>query len=68
MDPTWGRFLGNRELYFAAMTPDHIILTRGRNLDYLNGYHYYAYQYWWDSEATTIRSEEIWSILLAKGQ
>jgi len=63
MDPTFGRFPVDREKYFAHMTPDHIIVTTGRNLSNLMGYHYYAYRFWWDAEPTNITSEETWSIL-----
>jgi hypothetical protein len=63
IDPTWGRFPDRREEYFAHMTPDHIIITTGRNLSMLMGYHYYAYRYWWDAEPTNISSVETWSIL-----
>jgi len=66
VDPTWGRFPHQRERYFAAMTPDHIIVTRGRTLIMLNGYHYYAYRYWWDGDETSISSSETWSILEEK--
>lgn len=64
VDATWGRFSNQRDLYFAAMSPDHIVVTRGRNLDMLGGYHYYYYRYFWDNEPTTISSNERWSILL----
>lgn len=63
VDPTWGRFRNKRSQYFAALTPDHIIVTRGRNLDSLNGYHYYYYRYWWDEVSTEISANETWSIL-----
>ncbi len=45
MDPTWGRKSENRETYFAGTTPDHIIVTTGRNLEALNGFHYWTYSY-----------------------
>ncbi len=63
VDATWGRFPNRRNLYFAAITPDHIIVTRGRNLETLAGYHYYYYQYWWEYSITNISSTETWSIL-----
>ncbi|MCJ7625085.1 MAG: hypothetical protein MUO76_16415 [Anaerolineaceae bacterium] len=63
VDPTWGRYANNREEYFSKMTPDHILITRGRNLDTLLDYHFYAYRYWWDGDSTTVSSEEEWSIL-----
>jgi transglutaminase-like putative cysteine protease len=63
VDATWGRFRNQRELYFAAMTPDHIIVTRGRTLQQLGGYHYFYYRYYWDDDPTNVTSNEIWSIL-----
>ncbi len=63
VDATWGRFPNRRNQYFAAITPDHIIVTRGRYLETLDGYHYYYYQYWWDYVVTHISSTESWSIL-----
>jgi transglutaminase-like putative cysteine protease len=63
MDPTFGRFPTDREEYFAHMTPDHIIVTTGRNLSTLMGYHYYAYRFWWDADPTNITTRETWSIL-----
>jgi len=42
VDPTYGRFGEN---YFCSSDNKHIILTRGRNLDLLGGYHYYYYTY-----------------------
>jgi transglutaminase-like putative cysteine protease len=60
VDPTWGRFEDKRDSYFAAMTPDHIIITIGRNLSQLNGYHFYYYRYWWENGTTEIVSDEGW--------
>jgi transglutaminase-like putative cysteine protease len=62
-DPTFGRSLDNRDKYFASIPADHIIVTRGRNLDALLGYHYYAYQFWWDESETNVSNDEEWSIL-----
>ena len=63
MDPTWGKSSHDRETYFAGITSDHIIVTQGRNPSILNGYHYYSLHYWWETAATSINSEETWSIL-----
>ena len=63
MDPTWGRVPGKTERYFGAMSADHIVVTQGRNLDTLNGYHYWAYYYWWDSGQPKLDARENWSIL-----
>ncbi|MFN2177148.1 MAG: transglutaminase domain-containing protein [Anaerolineales bacterium] len=45
MDPTWGRKPDQRETYFAGTTPDHIIVTTGRNLEALNYFHYWTYKF-----------------------
>lgn len=44
-DPTWGRYPSNRDKYFANIPADHAILTRGRNLEILNNYYFYYYEY-----------------------
>lgn len=62
IDPTWGRFPGERKAYFAALSDDHIWITQGRNPSFLGGYHYYYYQYWWDGLPTQVASEEEWSV------
>ncbi len=31
IDPTWGRFPETKDDYFAKLTPDHIVLTRGNS-------------------------------------
>jgi transglutaminase-like putative cysteine protease len=63
VDPTFGRDPSSRNQYFASLPADHIIITQGRNLDQLMGYHYYAYQFWWNGESTNVSNEEEWSIL-----
>lgn len=63
VDPTWGQQLEGDKKYFAAMTPDHIILTRGQYLSMLEGYHYWYYKYWYDGTLPEITAEETWSIL-----
>jgi transglutaminase-like putative cysteine protease len=62
MDPTWGRTPEKREMYLAGTTPDFVVVTRGRNLSLLDGYHYLYYQWWWDEVPTEISSEEQWRI------
>jgi transglutaminase-like putative cysteine protease len=66
MDPTWGRLDSKNETYFAGITPDHIIVTQGRNLSRLNGYHYYYYRYWWDDESASVDTTESWHIVHAE--
>jgi transglutaminase-like putative cysteine protease len=46
MDPTLGRWLSNRDMYFAHYTPDHIIVTTGRNPSTLRGASYWSHLYW----------------------
>ena len=54
MDPTMGRWVANREFYFAHYTPDHIIVTTGRNPSTLRGASYWTHIYW-PGNSTTIR-------------
>lgn len=54
MDPTLGRSSINREGYFAHHTPDHIIVTVGRNPSTLRGASYWSHLYW-PGDSTTIR-------------
>ncbi len=56
MDPTIGRSLFNREMYFAHYTPDHIIVTTGRNPSTLRGSSYWSHLYW-PGDSTDIRVE-----------
>ena len=46
LDPTLGRFPAERDTYFAHYTPDHIILTTGRNPSTLRGSSYWTHLYW----------------------
>ncbi len=66
MDPTWGRNQADGDAYFASMTPDHIILTRGRNLETVNNYHYYYFHYYWDGTKAELNAKATWSILPAQ--
>lgn len=62
MDPTMGRSLSLRENYFASNSPDHIIVTRGRNPSALRGASYYSHIYW-PGPSTVIKVEEFgWQI------
>lgn len=54
MDPTMGRWATHREIYFAHYTPDHIIVTTGRNPSTLRGASYWSHIYW-PGNSTTIR-------------
>lgn len=46
MDPTLGRSRLHRETHFAQYTPDHIIITTGRNPSTLRGSSYWSHLYW----------------------
>jgi len=64
IDPTLGRWPSNRDTYFAHYTPDHIIVTMGRNPSTLRGASYWSHLYW-PGDATTIRvSNTEWNIAL----
>jgi len=64
MDPTLGRSPGNRETYFAHYTPDHIIITTGRNPSTLRGASYWSHLYW-PGNVTAIRINKAeWNITL----
>jgi transglutaminase-like putative cysteine protease len=61
MDPTWGE--GQPAQYYASMTPDHIIITKGRNLETLNNYFYWAYWWWGDTNKVKVQVyDESWRI------
>ena len=45
-DPTLGRMATTRDKYFAHYTPDHIIITTGRNPSTLRGSSYITHLYW----------------------
>lgn len=64
MDPTLGRSLVDRETYFAHYTPNHIILTTGRNPSTLRGASYWTHLYW-PGDSTVIHVQDSgWSITL----
>ena len=68
MDPTLGRSPLKRDTYFAHYTPDHIIVTLGRNPSTLRGSSYWTHLYW-PGEVTKISVESAdWKIELAGGQ
>jgi transglutaminase-like putative cysteine protease len=54
LDPTLGRVPIDRETYFAHYTPNHIIVTTGRNPSTLRGANYWSHLYW-PGNATTIQ-------------
>ena len=62
MDPTLGRTGLTRDSYFARATPNHIIVTRGRNPSVLRGGSYFTHLYW-PGNSTDIRIENFgWDI------
>ena len=65
MEPTWGRIDGLREVYFAGTTPDHIILTIGRNLEALNGKHYWSSCFYWDESLSQplVKIDSDWDVI-----
>jgi transglutaminase-like putative cysteine protease len=66
MDPTLGRSPILRDDYFAAYTPDHIIVTRGRNPSALRGASYFSHIYW-SGDSTVIKIDDFhWSLSLSE--
>lgn len=62
LDPTLGRWPVFREGQFAHYTPNHIIVTTGRNPSTLRGASYWTHLYW-PGNATTISVNEAgWEI------
>ena len=62
IDPTLGRSTLTREQHFARYTPDHIIVTNGRNPSTLRGASYWSHLYW-PGNTTTIRVQDAeWAI------
>ena len=62
LDPTLGRALVNRDTYFAHYTPNHIIVTTGRNPSTLRGASYWTHLYW-PGDSTVIHVKDTgWSI------
>ncbi len=54
IDPTLGRSTLTREQHFGRYTPNHIIVTNGRNPSTLRGASYWSHLYW-PGDGTTIR-------------
>jgi transglutaminase-like putative cysteine protease len=63
MDPTLGRSLVDREMYFGHYTPDHIIVTLGVNPSVLRGGDYWTHLYW-PGNSTRIVVSGNWKIEL----
>ena len=65
LDPTLGRSLVKRDMYFAHYSPDHIIVTMGVNPSVLRGGSYWTHLYW-PGNSTKIQVSGDWKIELAK--
>jgi transglutaminase-like putative cysteine protease len=62
VDPTLGRSSLTRDQHFARYTPNHIIVTNGRNPSTLRGASYWSHLYW-PGDSTTIRIQDAgWTI------
>ena len=57
IDPTLGRSSLTRDQHFARYTPNHIIVTNGRNPSTLRGASYWSHLYW-PGDSTTIRVQD----------
>lgn len=67
LDPTLGRTLVKRDMYFARYTPDHIIVTLGVNPSVLRGNSYWTHLYW-PGNTTRIQVSGEWQIELVDQQ
>lgn len=68
LDPTLGRWPVNRETYFAHYTPNHIIVTTGRNPSTLRGASYWSHLYWPGNLTSIQVSEANWDIRPAESR
>jgi transglutaminase-like putative cysteine protease len=62
VDPTLGRSRLHRETHYAQYTPDHIIITTGRNPSTLRGSSYWSHLYWPGDSARITIEDATWSI------
>ena len=58
MDPTLGAKRSVRDTYFAGITPDHVVVTQGRN----PSVHHY-FRYWGDAEGIEVSNRENWRVV-----
>jgi transglutaminase-like putative cysteine protease len=62
VDPTLGRSTLTREQHFARYTPNHIVITKGRNPSTLRGASYWSHLYW-PGDSTNINIQDAgWTI------
>jgi transglutaminase-like putative cysteine protease len=66
LDPTLGRLPSTRATYFAHYTPDHIIVTMGRNPSTLRGSSYWTHLYWPGNSTTITVEAKDWKIDLVR--
>ena len=67
IDPTLGRSPIFRDTYFAHYSPDHIIVTLGRNPSTLRGASYWSHLYW-PGDSADIRVKTVdWQITPLEG-
>ncbi|MFC1997797.1 transglutaminase family protein [Chloroflexota bacterium] len=65
-DPTLGRSSLHRETFYAHYTPEHIIVTMGRNPSTLRGSSYWSHLYWpGDSTEIQVKAQD-WQITLVE--
>jgi len=62
LDPTLGRWPVYRETYFAHYTPNHIIVTTGRNPSTLRGASYWTHLYWPGNQTSIQVTDAEWQI------
>jgi len=62
MDPTLGRLPLYRESHFSRYTPNHIIITTGRNPSTLRGSSYWSHLYWPGGSTRIVIEDATWSI------
>ncbi len=62
VDPTLGRMKNNRDNYFAHYTPNHIIVTEGRNPSPLRGSSYLTHLYWPGNSTDIVIESLAWEI------
>ena len=62
IDPTLGRLTLTREQHFARYSPNHIVITKGRNPSTLRGASYWSHLYW-PGDSTNIHVQDAaWTI------
>ena len=65
LDPTLGRTVNKRDIYFAHYTPDHIIVTLGSSPSVLRGSSYWTHLFW-PGNSTKIEVNGEWNVEIVK--